>query len=118
PGAVGIKIWEVRTKQIRATITNEIRALGLTDGGRTLVTISTNYFLRFWDWKDGRLKKHLLLSSNNDPLTRVQLAPDAKTLATATAHGLVSFWDATDGRSLGAIQADRRFIWGVVFSAD
>jgi WD40 repeat protein/tRNA A-37 threonylcarbamoyl transferase component Bud32 len=118
PGDEGLKIWDLATKQIHAVVTNEFRALALTDKGRTLVTISTNYTLGFWDWERGVLRTNFVLSSIDEPIRRAQLAHDGKILATATRNGLVLFWNTVNGSRLGAIQAHRSTVWTLAFSPD
>jgi len=86
-GGDGVNIWDLATKQVLGTITNEFRALALTDSGRTLVTIDTNYNLRFWDWEKQLLRTNFVLSTTDEPIGTAQLSPGGKVLATATRGG-------------------------------
>jgi WD40 repeat protein len=117
PGGDGVNVWDLATKQILSTITNEFRALALTESGRTLVTITTNYALAFWDWERQLPRTNFVLSTTNEPIRTAQLDPGGKVLATATRGGRVSFWNPANGSSLGAIQANRGIV-GLAFSPD
>jgi WD40 repeat protein/tRNA A-37 threonylcarbamoyl transferase component Bud32 len=118
PGDNGVQIIDVATKQTRGVVTNEFRVLALTDKGRTLVTISTDYTLSFWDWERGVLRTNFQLSTIDEPIRSAQLAHDGKVLATATRHGRVSFWNTANGLKLGVIQAHRTMVWDMEFSPD
>jgi WD40 repeat protein len=117
PGEEGVKVWDLATNQVLRTITNEFRALALTDAGRTLVTLTTNYVLRFWDWERQLPRTNFVLSTADEPISTAQLDPSGKALATATRGGRVSFWNPANGSRLGAIQANRGIV-GLAFSPD
>jgi WD40 repeat protein/tRNA A-37 threonylcarbamoyl transferase component Bud32 len=118
PGVDGVNVWDLAANKVLRTITNEIRALALTDRGRTLVTIDTNYALRFWDWGRQLLRTNFVLSTTDEPIRTALLDTGGKVLATATRNGRVSFWNPANGSRLGAIQAHRGMVWELAFSPD
>jgi WD40 repeat protein len=118
PGVDGVKVWDLATNQVLRTITNEFGVLALMDSGRTLVTINTNYALRFWDWEKQLVRRNFVLSTTDEPIRTAQLDSGGKVLATATRGGRVSFWNPANGSSLGAIQAHRGIVWGLALSPD
>jgi WD40 repeat protein/serine/threonine protein kinase len=115
----GVRIWDLATKQVRAV--NDVHwlpALALIEDGRTLVTLTTNYALRFWDWERQLLRTNFVLSTTQEPIYAAQFGPGENVLATTDWKGGVSFWNPAKGSSLGFVQAHRTAVHAMAFSPD
>ena len=113
-----VQVWELSTKTLKAVLPHAHRAVAFTEQGRVLVTMTTNYILRFWDWPQPRLQQEIVFSTTEEPMAECRLDQRGRCLVTSTGGGKISFWDPSNGSRRGGMQADRIALHEMAFSPD
>jgi ribosomal protein L7/L12 len=100
-----IKIYDVKSGKVRHSLlwhTGGVRGLAYAPGGKTLVSVSWDRTIRFWNPADG---SELGQIKHTESLLGVAVSPDGRTVVTSTYDGVVRFWDAQERRPLRLIRA-------------
>jgi WD40 repeat protein len=96
--------------------TDEVWGLAFSRDGRTLVSASDDWTLKFWDVASGRERgkprKHGSL------VTAVAYSPDGTLLASASYDRTIRLWDAETGKPLETLRGHTNRVRALAFSPD
>src|SRR6185436_5235004 len=99
-----VTLWDVATRRPSAVFNSQLAVLAISQDGKTLVTISTNYAIGICDVPTQTVKATIPFSRPNDLITRATLSPNGKILATRGKDGRVTLWEARSGIFIGTIE--------------
>jgi eukaryotic-like serine/threonine-protein kinase len=113
-----VTTWKLGGEELKGFIADAKRGLVFAERGRTVVTVTTNYVFRSWDWQSKRREKEIALPTTQGSLSTWRLDPKEQILVTADRKGKMSFWNPSNGVSLGGFQAHRGRVNEVSYSPD
>jgi WD40 repeat protein len=100
-------LWEVATKQQRATLGPHgtyIYSVVFGPGGKSIATASdASRIIKVWNL--GTQNVDLELRGHSAEVTRLAVAKHNRTLASAAGDGIVKLWDLAVGREIGSVSA-------------
>jgi WD40 repeat protein len=92
-----------------------VSSISFAEGGKTLITGSTNGSLKLWDAATVQLRA--AFKGNKDSINAALLTPDGQTLITAVGDGNVKFWDV-EGPQGPRLRGPKGGVLAMRFSAD
>jgi len=115
-----VKLWEVATKRLRATLvghTNWVGAVAFSPDGKLLATGGLDHTVKVWDVASG--KEVTTLPRQTQDVGRVAFSPDGRLLFAAMRYGGgVKLWNTRDWTEQAEL-GDRADYWfDAVFSPD
>lgn len=105
-----IKLWEVASGRLLMTITGHrdwVYEMVFTRNGSTLISVSADRTVRFWDTAYGRPVGNILYG-HTDQVFGLSLSPDNKHLATASEDQTVRIWNIAPEGSRELYTIDNR----------
>ena len=84
----------------------EVTALLLTPDGRTAISASVDWSIRFWDLQTG--KETRTLRKHCGTINALALSSDGGTLLSSSTDGTVRTWDVTKGKEVGVVEIPER----------
>lgn len=105
-----IKLWEVASGRLLMTITGHrdwVYEMAFTRDGSTLISVSADRTVRFWDTTYGRPQRNILYG-HTDQVFGLSLSPDNKHLATASEDQTVRIWNIAPEGSRELYTIDNR----------
>ncbi len=109
-----VTVWDVATRQPVWVLNSETLAQFPNEGG-TLVTISPDFILRFWDVATHTLQRAVTLRGITDSTRPFRFALRGNRLAVADADGDITLHDATTGGLIGKLKSPRRTYCADIF---
>ena len=97
-------------------VLNPLISVGFSPDGKTFVSSSDDYTIRFWDVQTW---EHIqTFAGHTDGVWGVVFSPDGNTLASTSRDTTVRLWDVQTGTILKTLKGHVRLVYTAVFSPD
>ncbi len=106
-----IIIWEIKTgKKINLLKHNgKLKSIVFTTDNQHLISLTENYFVSYWDFKNAKFLKQLIQDAKN--VAFLSVSPDGKKLLTLTDTDASAYmWDLITGKMLNQFSTDTRLM--------
>jgi WD40 repeat protein len=113
-----IKVWEVKTGQLRQSISNGnlVTALAVDPTGQLLASAGSDYLISVWNATTGALQ--VKLKKHENVVNALTFSPDGKSLASGGDDRVAVLWDVVAGKSKQTLKGHDLTVTSLAFSAD
>ncbi len=104
-------VWEIKTgKKIQLLKhTSKLRSIFFTADNQHLISLTENYFVSYWDFRNAKFVKQLAPEAKN--IAFLSISPDGKKILTLTdTDASAHVWDLETGKMLNHFSTDNRLM--------
>ncbi|MBK1987758.1 hypothetical protein A0J48_009445 [Sphaerospermopsis aphanizomenoides BCCUSP55] len=93
-----IKIWNLRTGELKSTLTGNpgFNALAISPDGNTLISGDRDTTIKIWNLQTGKLKS--TLTSHSEGVYSLVISPDGNTLVSGSWDTTIKIWNLQTGK--------------------
>lgn len=118
-GDKAIRIWNLKTGQLKNTLTGhsrEVYTVVLSPDGKTIYTGSNDNTIRVWNLETGDMGN--ILTDHKSDVFSIAITPDGKTLVSGSNDSTIKIWDLESGEVKKTLEGHESFIYSVAVSPD
>jgi WD40 repeat protein len=116
---VTIKLWNLRTGELKSTLTGHSQAIlsvAFSPDGRTLGSGSYDKTIKLWDVGTDELRS--TLTGHSDTVNSVAFSPDGQSLASGSDDRTIKLWNTNIGELRSTLTGHSNKVKSVAFSPD
>lgn len=118
-GDKAIRIWDLKTGQLKNTLTGhsrEIYTVALSPDGKSIYTGSNDNTIRVWNLETGEMEN--ILNGHKSDVFSIAITQDGKTLVSGSNDSTIKIWDLETEEVKNTLEGHESFVYSVAISPD